>query len=521
MNRKTKNKKFYGILVFSIFIMFLIGNLNVVGQSNPKIGSEVNSLELNSTLISNDQVRKFFSDNEINSVEGIHFFEGQSIYQIQSSKSIATNSGDLSVELTLDVDSCTGDIIYSRSIIKINDQTVDEASNELLVVKNKQIKRILNLRYTDKNILREKACRLSVIPLISENLIKRPYDINEQKFAVQIKKDCTIDFYEYLLPKSTSEDYIFVIVKTSNLIKLLENPKVVKICDFENIPEFIEYLNGFFNSEANEMIRNLELKKTIDDVKPDLYTHFINDHWEVQPGQKSVYQQFITPNDVAIIELASTINSIKEAYEIANSWIWVSDSTLHGKDEKWLKPNEFLTKTPYYARNPVKGEIVSDCSEQANTFVSILRAIGVSAEDVRVVMGKVDFDGEIGGHAWVEIWIENGWMPIDVTSGNYYDDATNTLVSRKATSYDYWMYHPYPVVEVWAYYNDQYYVESGEDFSSKWAKGYDYESFIEATINAGLMVMESLNNSIFFISIIALTSIVIVKIKRHKKSYKK
>jgi len=501
--------------------MFFIGNLNVIGQNNTKNSSGIYSVELNSTSITNDEVKKLFSDQKINYSKNTHFYESQSVYNIQSSKSIPTSSGDLSVEVNLEIDSYTGNIIDSTRILKINNQILEEASDELLIVKNKNIKKISNLRYKNKDILREKACRLSVIPLLSENSIKQPDEISEQKFAVQIKKDGFINYDDYLLPDSTSEDYNFFIIKSSSLKELFDNPGVIKICDFENINEFIEYLKDFFNSEANEMIQNLELKKTISDVEPELSTYFEESHWEVQPGQESVYQQFITPNDEIIIELASTIDSIKEAYEIANRWIWVSDSTLHGKVEKWLKPNEFLTKTPYYSRNPVKGEIVSDCSEQANTFVSILRAMGVSAEDIRVVIGKVDFDGEIGGHAWVEIWKENGWMPIDVTSGNYYDDDAKTLVSRRAASYEYWRYHPYPVVEVWAYYNDQYYVKSDEDFSSKWSQDYDYESFIEATINAGLLAFESLNNSIFFISIIGLISIVVFRVKIHKKTNKK
>lgn len=66
-------------------------------------------------------------------------------------------------------------------------------------------------------------------------------------------------------------------------------------------------------------------------------------------------------------------------------------------------PHEFLSVTPNYPSNPLKGNAVSDCEEQANTLVSLLRAEGVSADKVRAVVGKVKSrDGE-GGHAWVEL----------------------------------------------------------------------------------------------------------------------
>jgi len=50
---------------------------------------------------------------------------------------------------------------------------------------------------------------------------------------------------------------------------------------------------------------------------------------------------------------------------------------------------------PEYETKPVRGRVASDYEEQANTLASILRARGVKAEDVRVVLGKVNFEGSI------------------------------------------------------------------------------------------------------------------------------
>jgi hypothetical protein len=471
----------------------------------------------NSTMISNSEVKKFLSRDISQDVTAITLSEDKEFYWVESTKSHITNTGDFAVKLSLEIDAYTGDLINSIQTIKINGEIVKEASDELFLVTNNEVRKISNLAYQNKYNIREKACRLYAYPMLSTERIRQPTLDNSYEFAIQVKKEYEGDFERYLLPPSTSEEYDFIIIKSNNLRNLLDNPLIIKICDLENIKIFIEHLKEYFYFEADEMIKNSKLKNTIFDVEPELSTHLSNDHWEVQPGQESVYQQFITPNDETIIELANTLKTPKDAYDIASKWVWVSDVTLHGKVEKWLKPSEFLKETPTYPKNPIPGRIVSDCSEQANTYVSILRAMGVSAEDVRVVIGEVEFDDEIGGHAWVEIWTENGWMPLDVTSGSYYDDDSGTLVTRNAAYYEYWMYHPYPVVEIWAYYNDQYYVDYGEDISSKWSENYDYESLIEATINAGLYVLESVNYIILFISVLVLATIIIISIKKHNK----
>lgn len=122
-------------------------------------------------------------------------------------------------------------------------------------------------------------------------------------------------------------------------------------------------------------------------------------------------------------------------------------------------PHEFLSATPNYPSNPVKGNAVSDCEEQANTLVSLLRAEGVTADKVRAVIGKVKFgDGE-GGHAWVELWQDGEWLPLEATSGSYWDDDEGELVTRCGTAFNHCATHSYNVVEVWGYYNDIYYLD--------------------------------------------------------------
>jgi hypothetical protein len=204
-------------------------------------------------------------------------------------------------------------------------------------------------------------------------------------------------------------------------------------------------------------------QKLLRPLKPDIQNEQIlrNNlqiiHPELSQEKHSRYQLYVTPDAPAVIMLADQIDGVMVAYQEAVGWTWVSDQTLHGQSEKWLKPEEFLSDTPTYGANPVKPEVVSDCEEQANTLVSLLRAEGVAPGEVRVVIGEVDFGGEVGGHAWVQLWYEGEWIDLDATSGPYWDDDQNRLVDRNGYPFRFYANHDYPVVQVWAYYNDVFY----------------------------------------------------------------
>jgi len=182
-------------------------------------------------------------------------------------------------------------------------------------------------------------------------------------------------------------------------------------------------------------------------------------HPVIPPSKQSRYQLYVTPHDSAVETLAGKIDGVQKAYREAVQWIWISDRTLHGRDEKWLMPHEFLSDTPNYPSNPLKGNVVSDCEEQANTLVSLLRAEGASPEEVRVVLGKVKFESGEGGHVWVELRHNGEWLPLEATSGPYWDDDKGKLITKGGAPFNYYANHNYPVIEVWAYYNDIYYLD--------------------------------------------------------------
>jgi len=180
----------------------------------------------------------------------------------------------------------------------------------------------------------------------------------------------------------------------------------------------------------------------------------------------SNYQMYVTP-DAEAVESYLEENDLNDKYEIydaALSWTWVSDETLNYEEEQWLTPTEFLDETPAYSSNPVYGEPASDCEEQANTLASLLIASGEYNEStVRVAIGKVDFGDVSGGHAWVEVYEDGAWFPLDPTDGPYYDDDSSELIPADSSDVDYDQYSDsvYPVVEIWYYYNNEYFIDLG------------------------------------------------------------
>ncbi|SFM78377.1 transglutaminase domain-containing protein [Methanolobus profundi] len=180
----------------------------------------------------------------------------------------------------------------------------------------------------------------------------------------------------------------------------------------------------------------------------------------------SEFQEYVTPYADAVQDYLDDedLDDEDEIYEAAVEWIWVSDITLIGKQEEWLTPTEFLEETPDYDSNPVPGEIVSDCEDQANTLASLLIGSGEYDEsDVRVAIGIVNFDGSAGGHAWVEVYEDDEWFPVDATVGPYYDDDEEEVIypdDYEDIDFDYFLDEDYSVVEVWYYYNNEYFIDA-------------------------------------------------------------
>ena len=214
-------------------------------------------------------------------------------------------------------------------------------------------------------------------------------------------------------------------------------------------------------TEKQQPLEIVELQRTLIDIADeDELKQELKNIYPVLPADKqSRYQLFITPGDGVIAALADDVAGAMECYGVAVQWTWVSDLTLNGVKEKWLMPHVFLVDTPDYALNPVPPKVVSDCEEQANTLVSLFRADGISSVEVRVVLGEVNFAGKVGGHAWVELWHDSKWLPLESTSGPYWDDEKEKWFPRDGYRFEHFSTNNYPKEEVWAYYNDVYYLD--------------------------------------------------------------
>ena len=84
-------------------------------------------------------------------------------------------------------------------------------------------------------------------------------------------------------------------------------------------------------------------------------------------------------------------------------------------------------------------------------------AEGYDIEDVRIAIGLVNFEGEIGGHAWVQVYENGRWFDIEPTAGATYTSESGLTETSGYIPYDYFKYHTYPSVEIWAYYNNEYF----------------------------------------------------------------
>lgn len=181
------------------------------------------------------------------------------------------------------------------------------------------------------------------------------------------------------------------------------------------------------------------------------------------PRDQAAFQAYVTPEDDVILQMASQITCIEDAYVMAVQWVYISEQKLNGIDDQWSSPHEFITTSPAYINNPVPGMVAGDCEEQANTLAAIIRAAGIPPEEVRVALGLYEIDSMERGHVWVEVYVNDRWLILDPCSGPYWDDNTGILVRRKGLPLDYYLSHKYPVQQVMVYYNDVFFIEHGEN----------------------------------------------------------
>lgn len=310
---------------------------------------------------------------------------------------------------------------------------------------------------------------LSILGIIILLLVTTISSGCAEKVPVFIQFHDNCDYYE-LVPGDVRREIQmteFVLIgsdATMDQIKELnEHVCVIRTFRPAELSKVIHQLQGDFDSDRDSYFEEMKLKRGLEkqdvidreDLKDLLEGENPEANWP--GGIISSYQLYVTPDASAVQNLADQLDGVQEIYDEALSWVWVSEEYLNGVPEKWYYPEGFLTLTPDLANNPSPGDMASDCSEQANTLASLLIADGWSEDNVRVVLGMVDFQGQSGGHAWVEINENGQWFALEATAGAYYEESTNTLTPATSVPYKYFRYATYPVEEVWYYYNNEYF----------------------------------------------------------------
>jgi len=298
-----------------------------------------------------------------------------------------------------------------------------------------------------------------------------PGPIKEIKHNFVIELSCPLIVPHEELRRVEGESGTFIVARilVKNVPNLAKNECVVKFGDEHAIDAFVGYVRNKLKMESEDRIRIQQMQKTmgissLKEVKKELARYAEEDNVTKYPPER-YYQAFVTPYDDQIKSL-SYKKTREEIFNYVQGKMWMSDFNLFGVKEKWIKPAEFLFDTPALGANPLE-ESVSDCSEKANTLASMLRASGVMQDSVRVALGKVNFNGIIAGHAWVEIKEDGKWMVLDSTAGPYFEAGVKH--ERAGLPYKYWQSHEYPIEQVWFYYNDIYYVEgTNESAPSSW-----------------------------------------------------
>ncbi len=145
-------------------------------------------------------------------------------------------------------------------------------------------------------------------------------------------------------------------------------------------------------------------------------------------------QRYVQPENSAVQSLAGQLGTVEDCYYwVARNIKYVPDYSL-GVSEYWQYPSQTIQRR--------KG----DCEDFAILLCSLIRANGTPAEDIRVVAGLVPSDGEIAGHAWVELRYLGRWLPLE--------SATR---GRRALPFDYFLTNAHPEHKRLYWFNDVYY----------------------------------------------------------------
>jgi hypothetical protein len=246
------------------------------------------------------------------------------------------------------------------------------------------------------------------------------------------------------------DDGFIVKISINDIDEISEMESVIKIIDKESLKQYQEQEQALIQYEYQKRNLNKEMLEVTQDEIEEAEDYAVVQLKELNIVEENPYYYYFMDTDGM-----PEARSLEEAYLEAAQIIYMTDNDLWGVPEKWVSPNIVFTETSTLNTNIVNVP-VSDCEEHAISFVAMARKLGIPAENVRVATGYIEMNGEKYGHAWCQIKENNVWVNVEPTSGNYVENGV--LYTSTPLGLDYFEDKTYPVIEIWSYFNDEYYI---------------------------------------------------------------
>jgi len=150
---------------------------------------------------------------------------------------------------------------------------------------------------------------------------------------------------------------------------------------------------------------------------------------------------FIDPRGELVVEYSGQFENNLSGWKTLYDWAY-SNFSYQSRGDYYppIHPENMLLD--FQQTSKLRGM----CGDVAVLVVSMYLAVGVPPEDVRIVIG--DFEGVSGRHGWVELRVDNHWLPLEFTTpGQYFEKyASVKHVDTRSQGYNNWVCWDFEVV---------------------------------------------------------------------------
>ncbi|MFA5506539.1 MAG: transglutaminase-like domain-containing protein [Vulcanimicrobiota bacterium] len=125
---------------------------------------------------------------------------------------------------------------------------------------------------------------------------------------------------------------------------------------------------------------------------------------------------------------APEIKQLLDSLELAD----LSERQAVEKLTRWVYSNlEKVSNVNAGTSLSVLKNRAGDCTEHTLLLTTLLRAAGLPAREISGLVYTNDALQVFGYHAWVEVYLDGGWLAVDPTFGQVPADASHLLLSRE------------------------------------------------------------------------------------------